>query len=274
MPIASNRYALQDGGIAPPSPSPVAPRPVDEENRRYGYLHSVETGGTLDGPGVRFVLFTTGCELRCQYCHNPDTWRARNGRKVSVDGVLAEIGKYAKFLRDYKGGVTISGGEPLTQHRFVKQIFRGCKALEIHTALDTNGYLGDKLSDEDLADIDLVLLDLKAFDPDLHRRVTGVDNGPILDFARRLSDLDQPVWIRFVLVPGLTDDRADIEALAQFTGGLGNVQRVEVLPFHKMGEYKWRELGLDYRLADTLPPAPDLVEWARDQFRRYDLTTY
>ena len=271
MPVASNRSALRAGETAPPELSPVAPS-LGPDNADHGYVHSFETGGTVDGPGIRFVMFLTGCQLRCQYCHNPDTWRARNGRRVNFADVMSEIGKYAGFLNRYNGGVTISGGEPLVQYRFVRGIFAACKAQGIHTALDTNGYLGDHLSDEDLANIDLVLLDLKAWDPAIHARATGVENGPILAFARRLAELGRPVWIRFVLVPGLSDDENDVGELARFAGGLGNVERVEVLPFHKMGEYKWRELGLDYQLGNTMPPPPDLVERVHRQFRDQGLT--
>lgn len=272
MSVASNRYALRAGETAPPEPSPVAPRPLGEENAEHGYLHSFETGGTVDGPGIRFVMFLTGCQLRCLYCHNPDTWRARNGRRVEIADVMQEIDKYARFLKRYGGGVTISGGEPLVQHRFVKRIFAECHDRGIHTALDTNGYLGDHLEDADLENIDLVLLDLKAFDDALHRRVTGVSNEPILEFARRLAELERPVWVRFVLVPGLNDDAGDVGRLAEFTGRLGNVERVEVLPFHKMGEYKWRELGLEYELADTMPPTPDLLARTQKQFEDQGLT--
>ena len=274
MPVASNRYALRAGETASPEPSPVAPRLLTEGEEDHGFLHSFETGGTVDGPGIRFVMFLTGCQLRCLYCHNPDTWRARNGRRIDLSDVMLEIDKYAGFLKRYGGGVTISGGEPLVQHRFVKRVFEECHARGIHTALDTNGYLGDHLSDEDLAHVDLVLLDLKAYVESLHRRVTGVENGPILEFARRLAALGRPTWIRFVLVPGLNDDADDIAELAAFVGGLGNVERVEVLPFHKMGEFKWRELGLDYELDDTLPPGPDLVARVQQQFRDQGLTVY
>lgn len=251
------RYALRPG--APPDPAPVAPRPLGSDNAEHGYLHSFETGGTVDGPGIRFVIFLTGCELRCLYCHNPDTWRARSGRRVTVAEVMAEIDKYLNFLLRYGGGVTVSGGEPLVQHRFVRRLMAECRQRGLHTALDTNGHLGDRLSDDDLADIDLVLLDLKAFDETLHRRLTGVGNESILAFARRLADLARPVWVRYVLVPGLTDDAGDVARLADFAAGLGNVERIEVLPFHKMGEYKWRELGLDYRLGDTPPATPAMA---------------
>jgi pyruvate formate lyase activating enzyme len=267
MPVASNRYALRAGETAPPEPAPAEPKPLGEENAEHGYLHSFETGGTVDGPGIRFVMFLTGCQLRCLYCHNPDTWRARNGRRVELAEVMAEVDKYAGFLKRYGGGVTISGGEPLVQFRFVRRVMAECKRRGIHTALDTNGYLGDHLSDADLELIDLVLLDLKAWDEALHQRITGVGNGPILDFARRLAEGRRPAWIRFVLVPGLNDDPDDIGRLAGFVGGLGNVERVEVLPFHKMGEFKWRELGLAYELGDTLPPGPDLVARVQAQFR-------
>jgi pyruvate formate lyase activating enzyme len=154
------------------------------------------------------------------------------------------------------GGVTISGGEPLVQAPFVARVLRACKAIGLHTTLDTNGLLGDRLSDEELADVDLVLLDIKSFDPETHRRVTRCDVGPVLDFARRLAGLGKRVWLRFVLVPGLTDDPANVEGLAAFAASLGNVERVDVLPFHQMGRDKWARLGVPYPLHDTPPQAP------------------
>lgn len=236
-----------------------------------GFLHSMHTGSVVDGPGMRTVLWTTGCVLRCQYCHNPDTWKMKHGRPVTIDEVMDEIGKYERFMKITKGGVTISGGEPLVQAPFVSRIFQECKKRGIHTVLDTNGYLTDRLSDEAFEDIDLVLLDIKSFEPDTHLRATGVSVEPVLTFARRLSDLGRPVWIRFVLVPGLTDGPENIDGLADFVATLSNVERVEVLPFHQMGKSKWERLGRPYPLADTLPPSPELVADTIERFRRRGL---
>ncbi len=237
-----------------------------------GYVHSCETCGTLDGPGMRYVLFLSGCQLRCRYCHNPDTWHLKHGRKTTVQEVMAEIGKYADFLNRYKGGVTVSGGEPLVQNAFLARILRRCKELGLHTALDTNGYLGHRVRGQLLDDIDLFLLDLKSWDRDTHMALTGVEPGPIFAFAERLSEHGKPMWIRFVLVPGVTDAVENVDGLAGFVAGLRGVERVEVLPFHKMGEYKWRELGLDYTLVDTEPPDHDLTERVRGQFAAHGLT--
>ena len=231
-----------------------------------GFLHSFTTGSTVDGPGVRVVGWTTGCMFRCLYCHNPDTWTMSNGIPVTVAKAAEELGKYRYGLKVMSGGFTLSGGEPLMQHRFAVNLFKAAQRMGIHTALDTNGYFGHCLSDEDLETIDLVLLDIKAWNPDRHRRLTGNDIGPVLDFARRLADRRKPVWLRFVLVQGLTDDREDIAQIARFTAQLGNVERVDVLPFHQMGRYKWKELGIPYELEDFKPPSADLVESTRAQF--------
>lgn len=219
-----------------------------------GYVHSVEVGSFVDGPGIRFVVFLAGCPLRCQYCHNPDAWKCSSGTKMQLDEVLARIEQSADFLKRGKGGVTVSGGEPLTQAGFALDILSGAKRLGLHTALDTSGYLGDNLPDERLGDVDLVLLDIKSWDPQTYRAVTGVELEPTLRFAERLSAAGRCMWVRFVLVPGLTDAPDNVAGVARFVGRLSRVERVEVLPFHQMGRHKWEELGLTYRLADT-PPA-------------------
>ena len=239
-----------------------------------GHIHSIDVGSTVDGPGIRFVLFTTGCPLRCVYCHNPDTWHKANGRPVSINRIMKEIGKYEKGLRISKGGITLSGGEPLMQHDFSAEIFRRCKALGIHTCLDTSGYMSERLSDEELMNIDLVLLDIKSGDPDTHKRVTGRELDPVAAFARRLSDLKRPVWVRFVLVPGLTEDFENVEKVADICASIPSLERVEVLRFHQLGAEKWQKLHMDYPLKDKLPPSEELTERVREQFRRRGLTTY
>lgn len=220
---------------------------------------------------MRFVVFVTGCPLRCLYCHNPDTRNLEDGKKVTAAELVKEIGQYKDFLERTGGGVTISGGEPLFQEAFVTAILQGCKKLGLHTAVDTSGYLGSKVSDALLEATDLFLLDIKSFDPFAYRKITGSRLQLTLDFARRLSVHRKPIWVRFVLVPGLTDDLPMIEKMAEFVKGLGCVERVEVLPFHKMGERKWKALGLAYTLGDTLPPSPELVEQTRAIFRRQGL---
>jgi pyruvate formate lyase activating enzyme len=231
-----------------------------------GFLHSYTTGSAVDGPGVRVVAWTAGCQFRCLYCHNPDTWSLTNGLPVPLDRAVEQLRKYRIGLQRMNGGLTVSGGEPLMQHRFVVRLFTAAKQMGVHTALDTNGFLGERLTDADLDQIDLVLLDIKSFDRERHRRVTGKDVAPVLDFARRLAARRQPIWLRFVLVPGLTDDAKDIARIADFAAALGNVRRVDVLPFHQMGRFKWATLGLDYKLADTQPPSAELVQRTIDEF--------
>ncbi len=197
-----------------------------------------------------------------------------NGIPVTLARAAEELRKYRHGLKVMSGGFTLSGGEPLLQDRFAVKLFAAAKAMGIHTALDTNGSLGDRLTDAELETIDLVLLDIKTWDPERHRRLTGMEVGPVLDFARRLAERRRPVWLRFVLVPGLTDDVEDIAAIAKFAAGLGNVERVDVLPFHQMGRFKWKELGLDYTLAEVEPPSFEAIERVCDQFRAVGLKAF
>jgi pyruvate formate lyase activating enzyme len=239
-----------------------------------GFLHSFTTGSTVDGPGVRIVAWTSGCQFRCLYCHNPDTWNMTNGIPVTIGRAVEELRKYRHGLKIMKGGLTLSGGEPLMQHRFVLKLFSAARAMGIHTALDTNGLLGERLSDNDLKTINLVLLDIKAWNPELHLRLTGMDVHPVLNFARRLADRGRPIWLRYVLAPGLTDDPSDIANIARFAAELGVVERVDVLPFHQMGRFKWETLGLEYKLQGTDPPSPSVIESACMQFRQAGLAAY
>ncbi|MEN9223991.1 MAG: pyruvate formate-lyase-activating protein [Thermostichus sp. HHBFW_bins_43] len=230
-----------------------------------GHIHSIETCGTVDGPGIRFVIFTQGCPLRCLYCHNPDCRDPHEGQVVEVEELIAEIGKIRNYLRG--GGVTVTGGEPLMQPDFVAEILRRCHELGLHTALDTSGYVQLEAAKPVLAHTDLVLLDIKSYDPALYRKVTSVALEPTLQFARYLAEIRKPTWIRFVLVPGLTDPEENVKGLARFIASLSNVERVEVLPFHKMGEYKWQQLGLPYTLTDVDPPTPEQVNHVLQLFR-------
>lgn len=239
-----------------------------------GFLHSFTTGSAVDGPGVRVVAWTTGCQFRCLYCHNPDTWKLANGLPVPLDRAVEQLRRYRHGLRIMSGGFTLSGGEPLLQDRFAVRLLTAAKAMGVHTALDTNGALGDRLSDAELQSIDLVLLDIKAWDAGRHRRLTGADVGAVRDFALRLAAQRRPVWLRFVLVPGLSDDARDIGEIAAFAAGLGIVERVDVLPFHQLGRFKWQELGLDYELSDLEPPTSEVVERACAQFRAAGLRAY
>ncbi len=240
-----------------------------------GFVHSWDLSTGQDGPGTRMTLFLAGCTLRCQYCHNPETWRMRDGIRRSVEQVTERIARYTKVMEVTGGGLTISGGEPLLQAPFVANVFRHTKAdLGIHTALDTSGLLGDRLSDVQLQDVDLTLLDIKSGLPETYLRVTGRELQPTLDFARRLSDLGRAMWIRFVLVPGLTDAPDNIAAVADIVAGLDTVERVEVLPFHQLGRTKWAATGDVYLLGGVKPPTADEVEIARSVFRERGLTVY
>lgn len=238
-------------------------------------MHSWELVTGVDGPGTRMTVFLSGCPLRCLYCHNPDTMFAAKGEPVRLGDLVSRLKRYRGIFRTTKGGLTISGGEPLMQPAFVARLLREAKELGIHTAIDTSGFLGARASDELLDDVDLVLLDIKSGLPDTYRSVTGRDLAPTLDFARRLAERgSEEVWVRFVLVPGITDAVANVAAVAEFTAGLPVVTRVEVLPFHQMGRDKWGTLGLRYELADVAPPSPEVIERVRDQFRSHGLTTY
>jgi len=239
-----------------------------------GFVHSFTSGSTVDGPGVRVVAWLTGCQFRCLYCHNPDTWTMTNGIPVPIARAVDQLKKYRHGLKVMRGGFTISGGEPLMQHRFALKLFSAAHEMGIHTALDTNGALGERLTDTDLETIDLVLLDIKCWDEQRHRDLVNADIGPVLAFARRLAARKRPMWLRYVLVPGLTDDLADVEHLAAFAGELGNVERVDVLPFHKMGEHKWKQLAMGYRLHDVEPPSQELVGQVCARFRAAGLSAY
>ncbi|WP_374117263.1 pyruvate formate-lyase-activating protein [Streptomyces sp. MNU76] len=236
-----------------------------------GRIHSWDLSTGVDGPGTRFVLFVSGCPLRCLYCANPDTWHMRDGRQASVDEVMAELDKYRAFITTAGGGVTLTGGEPLLQPAFTGAVLRRCKEVGLHTALDTSGFLGARATDELLADTDLVLLDIKSFDVATYRKLTGGSLAPTLSFATRLDRLGVPVHVRYVLVPGWTDDPEAIDGLGAFLAGLSNVDRVDVLPFHKLGAHKYDVLGLPFPLRDTATPAPELTERVREQFREHGL---
>jgi len=250
----------------------IAPVCVDEQGRLSGFVHSFEMGSAVDGPGMRLVVFVSGCQFRCLYCHNPDTIKMHNGTLMTVDHVIEEIAEYAAFLR-FAGGLTISGGEPLMQAHFIKEILYLAKHdYHLHTTLDTQGFLAAHLEDDWFDDIDLVLLDIKHIDADKYQTLTGQPLQPTLDFARRLSDMGRRMWIRYVLVPGYTDAFEDVERLADFVASLHGVERVEVLPFHKMGEHKWEEMELEYQLKEVQPPSPDLLQRVIGQFSQRGLS--
>ena len=229
-----------------------------------GRIHSFESFGTLDGPGIRFVIFFQGCPLRCLYCHNPDTWNVRGGRPVTTSEILTAVQSSRPFIEASKGGITASGGEPLLQAPFVAELFRAAHEQGIHTALDTSGYSSGRGVAEALEESDLVLLDIKSFDKARFRAITGGALSVELAFLDRLAALNKPTWIRYVLVPGLTDDLHEIARLGEHLSEFSNVERIEVLPFHKLGEYKWKKLGYPYALTDTSAPDPETVTRAQD----------
>lgn len=260
---AGSRYDLRVGL------SPDAPGEDDLEDQKgaFGYVHSYESSSRFDGPGLRAVLFVSGCLLRCSYCHNPDTWHLKDGTYVSAQQVLNRLSQFAPALRSLNGGLTISGGEVLVQAAFTRRILAGAKKMGLHTAIETSGFLGDRADDRYLAQLDLVLLDIKSGDPDTYRKVTGRELEPTLRFAERLADVGKPVWVRFTLVPGLTDDPANVDAIARFVAPMRNVEWVEIQPFHQLGAFKWKALDIEDKHADTPPPSPELVERVREQFR-------
>ncbi len=220
-----------------------------------GYIHSTESFGTVDGPGIRYVIFMQGCPMRCLYCHNPDTWAVGRGTPMTAGELISEVEKVREFLRN--GGITVSGGEPMLQQEFVTELFTQAKEHGFHTALDTSGILFDPEAPEKvdpLLDVtDLVLLDIKHIDPAEHKKLTGHDNHRILAFARYLRDRKIPVWIRHVVVPGITDDPEELRQLGHFLAELTNMKALDVLPYHTMGKVKYERLGMEYPLGDTPP---------------------
>lgn len=228
-----------------------------------GRIHSLETFGTVDGPGIRFVLFMQGCALQCAYCHNPDSWDTKAGQLRTIDDILAEIEPYVPFYKRSGGGITVTGGEPTLQAPFVAELFEKCKERwGLHTALDSSGFCDPQHAKRLLDATDLVLLDLKMIDRAGHEHLTSQPNDRILAFARHLSDAGISMWVRRVLVPGWTDGMSELLALGEFIGELRGVDKVEVLPYHRMGVYKWEQLGRAYRLDGVPEPSSDEVKRA------------
>jgi pyruvate formate lyase activating enzyme len=231
-----------------------------------GNIHSIETFGTVDGPGIRYVIFTQGCLLRCQFCHNADTWEIGSGKQMSVDEIMQDLTSYLPFIQSSGGGITVSGGEPLLQIPFLIELFKECKKRGIHTTIDSSGgcYSNAPQFQAELHELltytDLILLDLKHINRKKHISLTGMGNDHILQFAKLLSDKQIPVWIRHVLVPTISDNDEDLYELSDFIATLQNVKKIEILPYHKLGVYKWEALGLEYPLADIEPPSQDRVK--------------
>ena len=240
-----------------------------------GLVHSVESCGTVDGPGIRFVLFLSGCSLRCRYCHNPDASYVRRGQTRSAADILEELARYRDFLQAAGGGLTLSGGDPLFQPAFAKAVLKGGKAMGLHTCLDTSGHLGSECGRRTAGTHGPGPAGHQGMEsgtlPEPDGRRTAPHPG---EFAERLAALRKPVWLRYVLVPGLTDDMEDMAQLARCARRLGNVERVDILPFHQMGRFKWDELDLDYTLRDVREPSAELTEQARSIFRREGISRY
>ena len=237
-----------------------------EDHAHKGRIHSVETFGTVDGPGIRFVLFMQGCALRCQFCHNPDSWDTAAGKQVNVEDMLAEIEPYVSYYSKSGGGLTVTGGEPTLQAPFVAALFREVKQrFGLHTTLDSSGFCDPAHAESTglLDATDLVLLDIKQMNGTRHEALTSQPNDRILRFARHLSDRGSKMWIRHVLIPGVTDGYDDLLALGHFIGSLSGVEKFELLPYHRMGVYKWQELGIPYPLEGVQPPEEQEIARAR-----------
>ena len=245
---AGSRHDLHVG-ISPDAPDEAEFH--DDGEGAFGYVHSYESSSRYDGPGLRVVLFVSGCLLRCSYCHNPDTWHLKDGTYVSAQQVIDRLHTFAPALRSLDGGLTISGGEPMVQLAFTRRILAGAKEMGLHTAIETSGYLGDRVDDRYLSCLDLVLLDIKSSDPETYRSVTGRELAPTLRFAERLAAIGKPVWVRFTLVPGFTDEPANVDGIARFVAPMKNVEWVEVQPFHQLGAFKWKAMNLEYKHANT-----------------------
>lgn len=240
-----------------------------------GSIHSWELVTAVDGPGTRMTVFVAGCPLQCVYCHNPDTLLMRNGQPIATDDLLARMKRYKRIFKASGGGITLSGGEILMQPAFALNVLKGAKEMGIHTAIDTSGYLGASVTEEMLDNIDLVLLDVKAGIPEIYREVSGGrELQPTIDFGTRLATRGTEIWVRFVLIPGLTDSWDNIDAIADIVTQWPTVSRLEVLPFHQMGMDKWDALGLEYTLRDTKPPTPEFTEEVRQRFREQGLEVY
>jgi len=261
---AGSRHDLRVGK-SPDAPDDAAFR--DDGQGAFGYVHSYETSSRYDGPGLRAILFLSGCPLRCSYCHNPDTWHLKDGTYISAQQVIDRLGTFAPALRSLEGGLTVSGGEVMVQLAFARRILAAAQKMGLHTAIQTSGFLGERADEKFLSTVDLVLLDIKSGDPETYRKATERDLAPTLRFAERLAAMGKPVWIRFTLVPGLTDDAANVEKVARFVAPMKNVEWVEVQPFHQLGSFKWKAMQLDYKHDDTPTPTPDLISRVLEQFR-------
>lgn len=239
-----------------------------------GRVHSIETFGTVDGPGIRFILFMQGCPLRCKYCHNRDTWDVKGGTEYTTDEIIEQVKKYSSYMKFSGGGLTVSGGEATLQPEFLKDLFKKAQENEIHTCLDTSGFVNIDVIDPVLDYTNLVLLDLKHMVPEKCKDLVGVSIDKTLEFAKYLSDRNIPVWIRHVLVPGVTDDRENLELMGKFISTLKNVDRVELLPYHTLGVHKWENMGFEYELKDVPDATTKDIEKASKILAEFGVITH
>lgn len=242
-----------------------------------GRIHSIETCGTVDGPGIRFIAFFQGCLMRCKYCHNRDTWDTEGGKEVTVDDLMKDLLSYRHFMKSSGGGVTASGGEATLQKEFVTEWFKACKTQGIHTCLDTNGFIRhyDEALDALLDQTDLVMLDIKHMNDDIHIPLTHVSNKYCLEFARYLAKKGKTMWIRYVVVPGWSDDDAGAHALGAFIRDElgGKVEKLEMLPYHELGKHKWIAMGEKYELEGVHPPKKEVMEHLKEILVSYGVKT-
>lgn len=238
-----------------------------------GFIHSVESLGTQDGPGIRYVIFTQGCPLRCKYCHNPDTWCMTDGQEIEVEELMNKILRCKPFISRSKGGVTISGGEPTLQLEFVLELLKRCQEEGIHTAIDTSGYVDKDKFEELLPYIDLVLLDIKHIDDIEHQELTGVSNSKIFEILNLLEERNKSFWIRHVVVPGINDKIDYLEELAELLVPLANLEKLELIAYHELGVHKWETIGLEYELKGTNPPSAEQMDKFREIFVQKGINT-
>lgn len=243
---------------------------MNYDGNKTGMLHSIYHGGMVDGPGIRSVFFFSGCPLRCLYCHNPDTWDIKTGQQYTVERLIERALTYKSFHKASGGGITATGGEPFMQPLFLIELLKAAKAHDIHTAIDTSGFTNAKTAREALKYTDLLMLDIKAYNPETYKRVTGVQIDNMLEVLRIAGEMNVPTWARYVLVPDLTDNIQDLHDLAKFLRGYKHIQKVEILPFHKAGEYKWKEIDQPYELTNTPPPLPRIMRAAKEIFADWE----
>lgn len=237
---------------------------MEKDLRYYAKVHSIESFGTVDGPGIRFVLFLQGCHLKCKYCHNRDTWNINGGKYKSIDEIFEKIKRYKNYIKRSKGGVTITGGEPLLQSKFIIELFKKLKEEGIHTCIDTSGMVDITEDIKQVLDLtDLVLLDIKHINSKKSKDLVGMPNKKELEFAKYLSENNIKIWIRQVLVPGYTDDEKDLIKLKEFINTLKTVEKVQILPYHSMGKFKWEKLGEKYQLEDVRDATTEDVDRAK-----------